>query len=882
MNKVNKLLSLIEKDAIILTPNHRLGLHLQKQIDQEELNVGKMFWPSNKILSFDTWIKNLWNNLFDKKILLNPYQENVLWEETIKNYYEQFEEKQFSYNIAKLIPFAKSAKEAFDILNNWDIAISELQQFVKANIILSKEIITFIEWVHKFNDTLNKHEFIVTSALTKIISQAIKNNRINKLPKKIILVGFEQITFSPMQKNLLHALTTKNCSITEFDFNTIKAKINRVNFFTQKEEITAMAYWAKKILDSNPIATIGCIIPNLTTTRPLIERIFIEVFNSNLSLYKQINDYSQIATLPFNFSAGKKLNDYKIINIALNILKLGTNILDIDIIQSLLTSSFLNGANIEFFHRVALARKLQNNFDTKNILYKIASTPADCAILKKNITKYQQTLSDSKNFFLPSIWSTIFATLLQDLGWPGDTTLTSVEFQIVERWNKLLNEFATLDLILKELNFSNAIKKLEKMAAQIIFQPKAENKQINILGILEASGINFDYIWLGGMNNNNFPSSVKPNPFLPIKLQQKLNMPHAKAIKELEFSKALFQRITQSAKEVIVSFAKQDQNIECQPSPLIKKISEINLNDSDLNNSSKLNTLIYQSSNLEKFLDSKAPLISENENISGTADILKLQALCPFQAFATYRLHAKNKVDNNKFLRGELTHKALELIWKKLQHQSKLLVMSDGELKEFISSTIDIAIREISITKKYNLKINFNKIEKKCLERLLYEWLEFEKSRQDFEVVDIEKTNITSFGGLKLKLRSDRIDKEADGSYLIIDYKTSKVSPSVNKWYGDRPEEPQLPLYCITANEKIDGIGFATLNLKEKNKKIKSKTRKEDEEAWEQLLQEWSKVLTNLATKFYEGDAVIDPKNIPETCDKCNLALLCRKKINIL
>ena len=37
--------------------------------------------------------------------------------------------------------------------------------------------------------------------------------------------------------------------------------------------------------------------------------------------------------------------------------------------------------------------------------------------------------------------------------------------------------------------------------------------------------------------------------------------------------------------------------------------------------------------------------------------------------------------------------------------------------------------------------------------------------------------------------------KKENGYYTIIDYKSGK--PNINDWFGDRPKQPQLPLYCI-------------------------------------------------------------------------------------
>ena len=43
----------------------------------------------------------------------------------------------------------------------------------------------------------------------------------------------------------------------------------------------------------------------------------------------------------------------------------------------------------------------------------------------------------------------------------------------------------------------------------------------------------------------------------------------------------------------------------------------------------------------------------------------------------------------------------------------------------------------------------------------------------------------------------------------MIDYKTGNLQN--NAWFGERPDEPQLPLYCIQPTLSIAGIAFASI-----------------------------------------------------------------------
>ena len=45
---------------------------------------------------------------------------------------------------------------------------------------------------------------------------------------------------------------------------------------------------------------------------------------------------------------------------------------------------------------------------------------------------------------------------------------------------------------------------------------------------------------------------------------------------------------------------------------------------------------------------------------------------------------------------------------------------------------------------------------------------------------------------------------------------------------------------------------------------------------WTELVSAWRQNLTNLATGFCSGDASVNPKNFPKTCEYCEMQLFCR------
>ena len=55
------------------------------------------------------------------------------------------------------------------------------------------------------------------------------------------------------------------------------------------------------------------------------------------------------------------------------------------------------------------------------------------------------------------------------------------------------------------------------------------------------------------------------------------------------------------------------------------------------------------------------------------------------------------------------------------------------------------------------------------------QWLDVETLREPFEVEQLEQgSEVARIGGLEFRVRIDRVDRLADGSRVLIDYKTGR------------------------------------------------------------------------------------------------------------
>ena len=137
-------------------------------------------------------------------------------------------------------------------------------------------------------------------------------------------------------------------------------------------------------------------------------------------------------------------------------------------------------------------------------------------------------------------------------------------------------------------------------------------------------------------------------------------------------------------------------------------------------------------------------------------------------------------------------------------------------------------------------------------------------------------------------MRVDRVDQLADGSRLVIDYKSGRNS--LSQWLGQRPAQPQLPLYGLA--EDVSALAFAEVRPRDgrflglgqvqgikgvQSDIAKGVSRYSSCEDWASLLAEWQQNLARLAADFLAGEAAVDP--LSTACNFCGLDPLCRVAI---
>jgi ATP-dependent helicase/nuclease subunit B len=659
-----------------------------------------------------------------------------------------------------------------------------------------------------------------------------------------------------------------------------------------REEALRAARWARARLEANPAARIAIVVPDLQAMRAGL----VQALDSVL-LAPALQPEAWQRPRPYNLSLGMPLADHALVQCAFDGLALLHRETSLESVSRLLRSPFLAGWEEEGAARALLDARLRRSGELQLTLHSLHYEARQedrswhCPLLAARLARLLETRKTLMSRRSPGAWVEAFSAWLRELGWAQGRTLSSAEYQTRQAWRELLAGLAGLEPLEPGLDMGAALRRLQRLAAARLFQPETPDVPLQVLGVLETSGLQFDHLWLMGLHDGVWPAAPRPNPFLPLALQRELGLPHASAERELAVAQRSTARLLGSAGEVVVSVPRNEGDRALRPSPLLDPLPRVAIEDLDLWAEPLWCERLFAARGGEILARDPAPPVRDARARGGSL-VFKHQAACPFRAFAELRLGAQPleqaEIGLDARTRGSLLHRILERVWQALGSQAGLLGKPEDELRTLVGGVVEQELERIGWRHPLTLTPRFREVEAERLQRLVLEWLDLERARAPFVSVEPEKEYLVHLGGVEVRIKVDRIDTLEDGRKLLIDYKTGKVA--ARQWFGERPEEPQLPLYSTALAEPVAGLLFAQLQtgglgfngvLEEAGLvpgvKAWSQLKQSRElPGWEALLADWRATLETLGAAFCAGEARVDPRDYPDTCRYCTLTPLCR------
>jgi probable DNA repair protein len=455
----------------------------------------------------------------------------------------------------------------------------------------------------------------------------------------------------------------------------------------------------------------------------------------------------------------------------------------------------------------------------------------------------------------------------------------------------MLDRFAALGALVGPVDGEACVARLRRLAGDTIFQPESESAPIQVLGLQESAGLQFDALWIGGLSHQAWPRPLRPNPLLPVALQRRHGIPRTSANEELEFARLKTRQLAGAADQVIFSWPSQDADETLRASPLIAALPAIEVAAPP---PSVWAGLQLEGAQLEAVTDYRLPAWPADQRVRGGTGVLRAQSACPFQAQALYRLDARPLETPlpgvSHLQRGQIAHLALQWLWADWRSLDGMLALDAQQRAEQIRAAVTRAAHQ-SLRRQSRMDARLSRLEGERLSERITELLVCDAGRAPFEVESVEEDAEWTLAGLRLRIRADRVDRLADGGLLYVDYKTGAAA--VGDWLERRPRQPQLPLYALAAGSRVAGIAYGmlaagqvgytglardaieatTIEAPASNRR----TRAAGLDTWDKLLRAWHAWLSDLATAFVDGEAGVRPRRIAEDCRYCHLAVLCRR-----
>ena len=203
-------------------------------------------------------------------------------------------------------------------------------------------------------------------------------------------------------------------------------------------------------------------------------------------------------------------------------------------------------------------------------------------------------------------------------------------------------------------------------------------------------------------------------------------------------------------------------------------------------------------------------------------------------------------------------HLAAKSLYEDLPDSVRIRNWSEAETLErvqaAVASAIPLGSRHMDAVLRQLMRLEAERVSS-----LLQEFVVAEKARDEFRVAAVENTMTFEHAGVMLELRFDRVDRLADGSALIADYKTGSARPLLNK--QGEPADLQLVVYSCSWQGSVGGLLLINLDrnaISYKGTGSSTQWHRPRDEDWHDRLIRWQQLVYSAIEAFARGDARIN------------------------
>ena len=786
----------ITRDAVVITASRRLARELQSAFAAEQMAAGVLSWVTPAIHFWNDWCRWQLEAVADPLPLplpIDDFSAAILWERCLR--------QNAPDGLSALPGVVRQAREAWQRLKAWNVPLASLTTSAR-----SPDEQMFAAAATAYQALLEGACWVDQSGLPRLVTELLSKQRI-RAPKEAIFAGFDR--FSPAVKDVMDALTAAGCTVHKAPQAVANTEVSVVSCADHDAEMRSAGAWARSILQSDPQAKVAIVSPALQADAERDARLLRE------GLAPGWQYAGEALRAAVNVSYGRRLKDFPAIASALLLLRWIHQGLSTKEISLLLRSKCVASQSAAGRSRLELyLRKLPDRAWPAASLLKVlkgrdesADSLAFCRGMEAVLALQQDTSGEAS----PAFWASRVDSLLGKWRWPGEGKLTSSEFQLVNRWRDLLNELARTATVTPQLRFDEALERLAARAAEVVFQPQADAGVVSLLGTLEAAGMEFGHVWISGMHAGQWPPAGNPSPLIARELQKEFGLPDATPGDTLLNARRVLQRLTGCAPAVVLSWPGSDGESELAASSLLDDIAADRY--SGPGDPGWHAARFCGNDTTAIVAKDPVPPVAADESVRGGAYTVQRQSVEPFAAFVYGRLGVRRPEAIEPGIapgvRGNIIHNALHNLFAGRPAQAELRNWDSANLVERLGSAIDAALAD-HLRHADSTYTRLLGLERTRLFRLLRSFVAAEIERPDYAIADVEKSIDFEACGVRLGLRIDRIDRLADGSLLVIDYKTGSPKNLLNR--DGEPLDLQLVVYADALQEAVGGLALINID----------------------------------------------------------------------
>ena len=837
----------IDNDNLVITASRRLSRVLKSEYGKQQIALGHKAWRSPNIRFLDDWLSSIVESTPETlPIILNGHASAVIWERCLRG--------QSGDQLLNIGGLVRQARQSWQRLHDWRVPISEISTTAR-----SQDELFFASAARKYLEILEDNNWIDGAQLTAFVCKLIEKG-IAPAPIRIVHAGFDRLV--PAIEHLFSTLQDIGCKSSPAHSGEPVAEVVVIQFDNAQAELRAAGAWARRELEEVPGATIGIVSSSLDKDGASSERLIREGVAPGWQYGgKELRN-------AVNTSYGRRLSEYPAIAIALLLLQWlyrGLSFADISLLlraQSVAGDVAAGRSKLELRLRRLPDRPWTPSAISR--LFKDRAAEVDALMWLKGVEELAVFQAGAAEKASPAVWAERIDGLLGSLGWPGTRTPDSDEFQLLNRWRELLNDLARLSIVWPTMTFAEASNRLGALASDTIYQPESSAGVVQLLGPLEAAGLRFDSIWVSGLDADAWPPAANPLTLVSRQLQKQYSMPDSTPDDTLEYSRRVLTRLSSSADRVALSWPRSSEESDNLASPLIADFAIVTGNGSE--DPGWHARKLIDTHRIECAAADPVPVVDRDERVAGGATTVQRQATNPFAAFAHGRLRVSEMETVATGLspqhRGSLIHSALHTLLVDGPSQDEIRQWDDSDVQERIATSVESALKKYLWHADPVLR-RLLELERNRLCELLEKFIAAELNRAAFRVDRVEHALDYQQFGVQLELRIDRIDRLADESLLIADYKTGRPK-NLLKRNGD-PSDLQLPVYACALEENIGGLVYINIDSRTilyKGTGASGEWDARGAEIWPDRLAAWKAKVANAMQQIAEGDVRIN-LNLP-------------------